>query len=88
MSHTYSEITSRGKLSLMTGCLFSLAWVPWLGLLGQARFGICDDNSKQVIMESWNTSLTSLTSLRYSINMESASSTESPVVGAKDISLV
>ena len=57
-------------------------------LVVPARFAICDDNSKQVIKESWNTSSTSLTLLKYSIDMESASSTESPVVRAREISSV
>ena len=52
------------------------------------RFAICEENSKLVIKESWNMSLTSLTLLRYSIDMDSASSTESPVVRAREMSLV
>ena len=53
-----------------------------------ARFAIYDDRSKQVIKESWNMLSTSLTLLRYSRDMESASSTELPVVRVREISSV
>ena len=57
-------------------------------LVVSLRFAICDDSSKQVIKESWNTSPTSLTLLRYYSDMESASSTESLVVRAREINSV
>ena len=50
--------------------------------------GDCEDSSKQVIRDSWKMLSTSLTLLRYSVDMERASSMESPVVRAKDVSSV
>ena len=45
--------------------LRSLASFCQSSLVLLARFVICNDNSKQVIMESWKMSLTSLTLLRF-----------------------